>query len=183
MIPDFSDRSRELQERLLKYMDDVVYPNEDIYNEQLNNSDERWSVPPVLEEMKVKARKLGLWNLFLPESDNVEPMSNLDYSPLCEIMGRSPIAAESTNCSAPDTGNMEVFTRYANEELKKRWLGPLLDGKIRAAFAMTEPAVAASDATNIETAIIREGTEYVLNGRKWWTSGIGDPRGEVLILM
>ena len=111
MIPDFSDRSKELQERLLKYMDDVVYPNEDIYNEQLNNSDERWSVPPVLEEMKVKARELGLWNLFLPESDNVEPLSNLDYSPLCEIMGRSPIAAESTNCSAPDTGNMEVFTR------------------------------------------------------------------------
>jgi acyl-CoA dehydrogenase len=133
--------------------------------------------------MKAKAREKGLWNLFLPESEEVEPMSNLDYSPLCEIMGRSPIAAETTNCSAPDTGNMEVFTRYANAELKERWLTQLLDGKIRSAFAMTEPAVASSDATNIETAIVREGDEYVINGRKWWTSGIGDPRCEVLILM
>ncbi|HJM94115.1 MAG: acyl-CoA dehydrogenase family protein [Alphaproteobacteria bacterium] len=183
MIPEFSDRSKDLQERLLKFMDDTVYPNEDLYQEQLNQNADRWNVPPILEEMKAKAREKGLWNLFLPESEEVEPMSNLNYSPLCEIMGRSPIAAESTNCSAPDTGNMEVFTRYANAELKERWLTPLLDGKIRSAFAMTEPAVASSDATNIETAIVREGDEYVINGRKWWTSGIGDPRCEVLILM
>ncbi len=183
MIPEFSDRSKELQERLLKFMDDTVYPNEDLYQEQLEQNSDRWNVPPILEEMKAKAREKGLWNLFLPESEEVEPMSNLDYSPLCEIMGRSPIAAESTNCSAPDTGNMEVFTRYANAELKERWLTPLLEGKIRSAFAMTEPAVASSDATNIETAIVREGDEYVINGRKWWTSGIGDPRCEVLILM
>ncbi|MDP6567240.1 MAG: acyl-CoA dehydrogenase family protein [Alphaproteobacteria bacterium] len=183
MIPDFSDRSKQLQEELLKFMDEEIYPNEEIYKEQLDAGDTRWHIPPVLEELKVKARERGLWNLFLPESDDVEPMSNFDYAPLCEIMGRSPIAPESTNCSAPDTGNMEVLTRYASEANKKRWLGPLLNGEIRSAFAMTEPAVASSDATNIECSIVREGDEYVINGRKWWTSGIGDPRCKVLILM
>lgn len=147
-------------------MDETVYPNETVCQDQLDSAAERWSVPPVLEGMKIKACEVGLWNLFPPESDAVEPMSNLDYSPLCEIMGRSPFAAETMNCSAPDTGNMEVFTRYATEALKDRWLKPLLDGEIRSAFAMTEPAVASSDATNIETSIIREGDEYVINGRK-----------------
>ncbi|HZD26423.1 MAG TPA: acyl-CoA dehydrogenase family protein [Alphaproteobacteria bacterium] len=183
MIPDFSDRSKELQEKLLTFMDDHIYPNEATYRKQLDEQKERWQVPPIMEELKAKAREQGLWNLFLPESDEVEPMSNLDYAPLCEIMGRSTIAPEATNCAAPDTGNMEVLTRYGTPEQKERWLQPLLDGKIRSAFAMTEPAVASSDATNIECEIRREGDEYVINGRKWWTSGIGDPRCEILILM
>ena len=183
MIPDYSARSMELQEKLTKFMDEHIYPNEELYKEQLDGQADRWNVPPVLEELKAKAREQGLWNLFLPESDEVEPMSNLDYSPLCEIMGRSPIAPEATNCSAPDTGNMEVLTRYASQANKDRWLGPLLNGEIRSAFAMTEPAVASSDATNIECRIERDGDEYVINGRKWWTSGIGDPRCQILILM
>jgi acyl-CoA dehydrogenase len=183
MIPDFSDRSKELQEKLQNFMDAEIYPNEELYKEQLDSQTDRWNIPPVLEELKVKAREQGLWNLFLPESDEVEPMSNLDYAPLCEIMGRSPIAPEATNCSAPDTGNMEVLTRYASEGNKEKWLMPLLNGEIRSAFAMTEPAVASSDATNIECRIERDGDEYVINGRKWWTSGIGDPRCKILILM
>ena len=183
MIPDFSDRSKELQEKLLKFMDDFIYPNEDVYKQQQEAAKERWSVPPILEEVKAEARKQNLWNLFLPESEEVEPMSNLDYAPLCEIMGRSPIAPEATNCSAPDTGNMEVLTRYGKPEHKEEWLAPLLNGKIRSAFAMTEPAVASSDATNIECRIERDGGEYVINGRKWWTSGIGDPRCKIMILM
>jgi acyl-CoA dehydrogenase len=183
MIPDFSDRSKELQDKLLKFMDDYIYPNEDLFKQQQEESSERWAVPPIMEELKAKARERGLWNLFLPESEEVEPMSNLDYAPLCEIMGRSPIAPEATNCAAPDTGNMEVLTRYADEENKKRWLMPLLNGEIRSAFAMTEPAVASSDATNIECQITRDGNEYVINGRKWWTSGIGDPRCKIMILM
>lgn len=184
MIPDFSDRSKELQEKLKKFMDDFIYPNEDVYKQQQEEMKmDRWQVPPILEELKKEARSQGLWNLFLPESDEVEPMSNLDYAPLCEIMGRSPIAPEATNCAAPDTGNMEVLTRYASPGNKERWLKPLLNGEIRSAFAMTEPAVASSDATNIECRIERDGDEYVINGRKWWTSGIGDPRCKILILM
>lgn len=184
MIPDFSDRSKELQEKLKKFMDDFIYPNEDLYKQQQEEMQtNRWQVPPILEELKKEARSQGLWNLFLPESEEVEPMSNLDYAPLCEIMGRSPIAPESTNCAAPDTGNMEVLTRYASKTNKERWLAPLLNGEIRSAFAMTEPAVASSDATNIECRIERQGDEYVINGRKWWTSGIGDPRCKILILM
>ena len=184
MIPDFSDRSKELQEKLKKFMDDFIYPNEDVYKQQQEEMKlDRWQVPPILEELKQEARNQGLWNLFLPESEDVEPMSNLDYAPLCEIMGRSPIAPEATNCAAPDTGNMEVLTRYASKANQERWLKPLLAGEIRSAFAMTEPAVASSDATNIECRIERQGDEYVINGRKWWTSGIGDPRCKILILM
>lgn len=184
MIPDFSDRSKELQEKLKKFMDDFIYPNEDVYKQQQEAmGTERWQVPPILEELKKEARSQGLWNLFLPESEDVEPMSNLDYAPLCEIMGRSPIAPEATNCAAPDTGNMEVLTRYASKANQERWLKPLLNGEIRSAFAMTEPAVASSDATNIECRIERDGDEYVINGRKWWTSGIGDPRCKIMILM
>lgn len=183
MIPEFSERSKNLQEKLLKFMDDHIYPNEELFKEQQEAMSDRWQIPPILEELKQKAKAEGLWNLFLPESDDVEPMSNLDYAPLCEIMGRSTIAPEITNCAAPDTGNMEVLTRYADSQNQKRWLVPLLNGEIRSAFAMTEPAVASSDATNIECQITRDGDEYVINGRKWWTSGIGDPRCKILILM
>jgi len=183
MIPEFSDRSKELQEKLLKFMDDFIYPNEGLFKEQQAAMTDRWAVPQIMEELKGHAREHNLWNLFLPESAEVEPMSNLDYAPLCEIMGRSPIAPEATNCAAPDTGNMEVLTRYGTSEQKDEWLTPLLNGEIRSAFAMTEPAVASSDATNIECDIRRDGDEYVINGRKWWTSGIGDPRCKIMILM
>ena len=183
MIPDFSPRSKELQEKLQKFMDEEIYPNEKLFKEQLDEGGNRWKVVPVMEELKAKARERGLWNMFLPESDEVEPMSNLDYAPLCEIMGRSTIAPEATNCSAPDTGNMEVLTRYGTPEQKKEWLTPLLNGEIRSCFAMTEPAVASSDATNIESSIQRDGDEYVINGRKWWSSGAGDPRCKIFIFM
>ena len=164
-------------------MDEEIYPNEKLFKEQLDEGGNRWKVVPVMEELKAKARERGLWNMFLPESDEVEPMSNLDYAPLCEIMGRSTIAPEATNCSAPDTGNMEVLTRYGTPEQKKEWLTPLLNGEIRSCFAMTEPAVASSDATNIESSIQRDGDEYVINGRKWWSSGAGDPRCKIFIFM
>ncbi len=183
MIPEFSDRSKELQEQISKFVDDVIMPNESVYKDQLDAADSRWMIPPVMEEMKAKAKAAGLWNLFLPESDRVEPMSNLDYAPLCEIMGKTDISSEVFNCSAPDTGNMEVFTKYADEKNRKRWLDPLLNGEIRSAFLMTEPEVASSDATNIQTQIQREGDEYVINGRKWWSTGVGDPRCAVYIVM
>ena len=182
----FSDRSKELQVRINKFMDDHVYPAEARYAEQMEEfttQGNRWQVPQILEDKKKIAKEEGLWNLFLPENPMGESMSNLDYAPLCEIMGRSGIAAEIFNCSAPDTGNMEVLARYANEEQQERWLKPHLDGEIRSAFAMTEPAVASSDATNIASSAVLEGDEYVINGEKWWTSGIGDPRCKVLIFM
>jgi acyl-CoA dehydrogenase len=179
----FSDRVKEYQERLLRFMDEVVYPAERTYVEQLRESPTRWVVPPVMEEMKAKAKEAGLWNLFLPESDKGVGLSNLEYAPLCEIMGRSPIAPEVFNCSAPDTGNMEVLERYGTEEQKEKWLIPLLNGEIRSCFSMTEPDVASSDATNIQTTILRDGDEYVINGRKWWSSGAGDPRCKVAIVM
>ncbi|MBN2909490.1 acyl-CoA dehydrogenase [Polycladomyces sp. WAk] len=179
----YSGRVKEYQERLLRFMEEVVYPAERIYVEQLRESPTRWVVPPVMEEMKAKAKEAGLWNLFLPESDKGAGLSNLEYAPLCEIMGRSPIAPEVFNCSAPDTGNMEVLERYGTEEQKEKWLIPLLNGEIRSCFSMTEPDVASSDATNIQTSIRRDGDEYVINGRKWWSSGAGDPRCKVAIVM
>jgi len=179
---DFSDRVEALRTRLLAFMDEHVYPNEKTYHEQLEAGD-RWSTPPVMEELKAKAKKAELWNLFLPETEYGAGLTNLEYAPLCEIMGRSPIGPEVFNCAAPDTGNMEVLVRYGTDEQKERWLKPLLDGEIRSAFAMTEPDVASSDATNIQSRIERDGDEYVLNGRKWWTSGAGDDRCEIFIFM
>src|ERR1700761_8045565 len=178
----FSPKVKELQARVSAFMDEHVYPNEARFHAEIAQGD-RWQPTKVVEELKAKAKEAGLWNLFLPESARGAGLTNLEYAPLCEIMGRSGLGPETFNCSAPDTGNMEVFERYGTPEHKERWLKPLLAGEIRSAFAMTEPAVASSDATNIETEIRREGDEYVINGRKWWTSGIGDPRCQVLILM
>jgi acyl-CoA dehydrogenase len=179
----YSEKVRDLQTRLAHFMDQHVYPNEPVYYQQLNTAPTRWSVPPVIEELKTKARAAGLWNLFLLADVHGGGLSNLEYAPLCEIMGRSPIGPETFNCWAPDTGNMEVLLRYGSDAQKKRWLEPLLAGEMRSAFAMTEPAVASSDATNIEGSIVRDGGEYVINARKWWTSGAGDPRCQLLIFM
>jgi len=175
-------RVQELMDRLNEFMDEHIYPNEPVYDEQAHQGG--WdSNPPVMDELKSKARDTGLWNMFLPDSDLGFGLSNLEYAPLCEIMGRSRFAAESFNCSAPDTGNMEVLERYGTEAQKRDWLEPLLDGRIRSAFAMTEPEVASSDATNIQSRIERDGDDYVINGHKWWISGAGDPRCEILIFM
>ncbi len=179
---EYSDKVKALQERISAFMDQHIYPNEDEIMRQ-NNEGDRWQHAPLIDELKAKARAADLWNLFLPESDRGAGLTNLEYAPLCEIMGRSPYAPEVFNCSAPDTGNMEVLERYGNAALKKKWLEPLLAGEIRSAFAMTEPAVASSDATNIEARIERDGDKYVINGRKWWTSGAPDPRCKVLIFM
>jgi acyl-CoA dehydrogenase len=180
---EFSEKTRDFRARIEAFMDELVYPNEATFHEQLRVADSRWSVPPVVEELKEEAKSRGLWNLFLPDSELGAGLSNLEYAPLCEVMGRSPIAPEVFNCNAPDTGNMEVLVRYGTEEQKERWLRPLLDGEIRSCFAMTEPDVASSDATNIQASIERDGEEYVLNGRKWWTSGAGDPRCKISIFM
>ncbi len=182
----FSDRCQELRERLLAFMDEFVYAAEPVYHEQLTASGDPHSHPPVIEELKERARELGLWNLFLPEPTedvDVPGLSNAEYAPLAEIMGRSHIAPEACNCAAPDTGNMEVLNQFGTPEQKERWLAPLLEGEIRSAFAMTEPAVASSDATNIELRIDRDGDEYVLNGRKWWISGAMRERCKILIVM
>lgn len=180
----YSEKTKQLIKKVNAFMGEHVYPNESVYEEQLSQQKDRWAeVPPVIEELKAKAKKEGLWNLFLPESDLGAGLTNLEYAPLCEIMGRSPIGPEVFNCNAPDTGNMEVLVRYGTEEQKKKWLEPLLNGDIRSCFAMTEPDVASSDATNIESSIVRDGDEYVLNGRKWWTSGAGDPRCKIAIFM
>jgi len=174
----------ELRERLLAFMDEAVYPAEEVYEAQLAASGDPHFHPPVMEELKAEARRRGLWNLFLPhKTEWTEGLSNLDYAPLAEIMGRSPIASEACNCSAPDTGNMEILTMFGTPEQKERWLRPLLEGEIRSAFAMSEPAVASSDATNIACSIRREGDHYVINGRKWFISGAASPRCKVLIVL
>jgi acyl-CoA dehydrogenase len=180
---EYSPRVKELQKKLVAFMDEHIYPNEKAWYDHCNGPD-RWQPVPIIEELKPKARAAGLWNLFLPRSPRApEGLSNLDYAPLCEIMGRVGWSPEVFNCSAPDTGNMETIERYGTEAQKDEWLEPLLQGKIRSAFLMTEPAVASSDATNIQTHIRREGNEYVINGTKWWSSGAGDPRCKVYILM
>ncbi len=179
----FSPRVEDLRNRLCDFMAEHIYPNERRLFEQVGAGGDRWQPLPLMEELKAKARAAGLWNLFLPESEHGAGLTNVEYAPLAEIMGRSFWAPEIFNCSAPDTGNMEVLERYGTEEQKKRWLEPLLAGEIRSGFSMTEPDVASSDATNIRTEIRREGDEYVINGRKWWTSGAGDPRCRILIVM
>ncbi len=171
-----SARALELGRKLREFMDEVIYPNERRYEEELAAAPSRFYVSAVMEEMKAKARAAGLWNLFLPESEYGAGLSNAEYAPLCEIMGRSHIAPEAFNCNAPDTGNMETLVRYGNEEQKKRWLEPLLRGEIRSGFAMTEPGVASSDATNIAARIEIDGDQYVINGRKWWTTNGSSPR-------
>ena len=179
---EFSKKSKDLQEELKVFMDEHVYPNEENITSEIHSGN-IWEPSNIIEDLKNKAKKKGLWNLFLPDSNKGAGLSNLDYAPLCEVMGRSPYAPEVFNCNAPDTGNMEVFERYASEELKEKWLTPLLNGEIRSAFAMTEPEVASSDATNIEASIVKDGNEYIINGRKWWTSGAMDPRCKVLVFM
>jgi acyl-CoA dehydrogenase len=178
---ELSEKTKDLQQRLTAFMEEHIYPNEQRFYDEIQR--ERWSPTQIIEELKPKARAAGLWNLFLPHDDHGAGLSNLEYAPLCEIMGRSTMAPEVFNCSAPDTGNMEVLARYGTPEQQERWLKPLLAGQIRSCFAMTEPAVASSDATNIESSIVRNGDEYVLNGRKWWTSGAGDPRCKIAIFM
>jgi acyl-CoA dehydrogenase len=181
MILEFTEKTRELHKRLIAFMDQHIYPNEQTFHDQI--ADSRWTPTAIVEELKAKARAEGLWNLFLPESEKGAGLTNLEYAPLCEVMGRSVMAPEVFNCSAPDTGNMEVLARYGTPEQQERWLKPLLAGEIRSCFAMTEPAVASSDATNIESSIVRDGDEYVINGRKWWSSGAGDPRCRIAIFM
>ncbi len=183
MIFETSERTRELSEKLLAFMDKYIYPSEAIYQSQLDTSKGSWQSPLVMEELKSEARKQNLWNLFLPESKLGGGLTNLEYAPLCEIMGRSLIAPEAFNCAAPDTGNMETLERYGTEQQKEQWLAPLLDGKIRSTFCMTEPDVASSDATNIQSSIVRENDEYVVNGHKWWSSGAMDRRCTLLIFM
>jgi len=177
----FGKKIEDLQRRLQAFMEEYIYPNEQRFQDEIERH--RWSPTAVIEDLKPKARAAGLWNLFLPEDEHGAGLTNLEYAPLCEIMGRSVMAPEVFNCSAPDTGNMEVLARYGTPQQKERWLTPLLAGQIRSCFAMTEPAVASSDATNIEASIVRDGDEYVLNGRKWWASGAGDPRCELAIFM
>ena len=179
---DHSEKVQELQARVSAFMDEHIYPNEQRFFDEVAEGD-RWQPTRLMEELKPKAKEAGLWNLFLPESELGAGLTNLEYAPLCELMGRVIWAPEVFNCSAPDTGNMEVFARYGTEEQKKQWLEPLLNGDIRSCFAMTEPAVASSDATNIESSIVRDGDEYVINGRKWWSSGANDPRCKVFIFM
>ena len=179
---DYSAKVQELQKRLSAFMDEHIYPNEKTYHSQIREGD-RWQPTEIVEKLKPVARAAGLWNMFLPASEHGAGLTNLEYAPLCELMGRSPMAPEVFNCSAPDTGNMETIERYGSPEQKERWLAPLLEGKIRSCFAMTEPAVASSDATNIQSRIVRDGDSYVLNGVKWWTSGAGDPRCKIAIFM
>src|SRR5271166_3112169 len=177
----FSAKTKELQQRLHAFMDAHIYPNEQRFHEEVERN--RWQPTNIIEELKPLARKEGLWNLFLPEHEGGAGLTNLEYAPLCEIMGRSHMAPEVFNCSAPDTGNMEVLARYGTPEQQERWLKPLLNGEIRSCFSMTEKDVASSDATNIQSSIVRDGDHYVINGHKWWSSGAGDPRCKISIFM
>jgi acyl-CoA dehydrogenase len=179
---DYSPKTQEYRERVSAFMDKHIYPNEHRFHEEVNTGD-RWEPTKMIEELKPLARAEGLWNLFLPDSPHGAGLTNLEYAPLAELMGRVEFASEVFNCSAPDTGNMETIERYGTDAQKQQWLMPLLDGKIRSCFAMTEPAVASSDATNIESTILRDGDDYVINGRKWWSSGAGDPRCKLFIFM
>ena len=179
---EHSQKVKNLQEKVANFMNESVYENEDVYKKQVEEGG-RWCIPEIMETLKAKAKSQGLWNLFLPDSDLGAGLTNTEYAPLCEIMGRSPIGAEVFNCSAPDTGNMEVLVRYGTEEQKNEWLTPLLNGDIRSSFAMTEPDVASSDASNIQASIVRNGDHYVINAKKWWTSGAMDPRCKIMIFM
>ena len=179
---EYSQKVKNLQEKVTNFMNESVYENEDVYKKQVEEGG-RWCIPEIMETLKAKAKSKGLWNLFLPDSNLGAGLTNTEYAPLCEIMGRSPIGAEVFNCSAPDTGNMEVLVRYGTEEQKKEWLTPLLNGYIRSSFAMTEPDVASSDASNIQASIVRDGDHYVINAKKWWTSGAMDPRCKIMIFM
>jgi acyl-CoA dehydrogenase len=178
----YNTRTRDHLQRLCAFMDEHIYPNEERFHVQLSEGD-RWQPPPLLEELKTRAQAAGLWNLFLPDSPRGAGLSNIEYAPLCELMGRVHWSSEVFNCSAPDSGNMETLERYGTPEQKRQWLEPLLEGRIRSAFAMSEPAVASSDATNIQSSIARDRDEYVINGRKWWTSGAGDARCRLFIFM
>lgn len=180
---EHSPRSKALQRELLRFMDEHVYPAEPVYAEQLRSQGDVHVQPPVMEELKREARSRGLWNLFLPNEEHGAGLGNLDYAPLAEIMGRSFLASEATNCAAPDTGNMEILLEFGTPEQKERWLEPLLEGEIRSCFGMTEPDVASSDPTNLKSTIVRDGDEYVVNGRKWWTSGAADPRCKVCLFL
>jgi acyl-CoA dehydrogenase len=182
-IFEMSAKAKDVHGRLLEFAKGACLPAEAVFAEQLKKSSDRWQPVPVVEELKKQAKAQGLWNLFLPESEHGAGLTNLEYAPLCEIMGHFPLAGEATNCSAPDTGNMETLVRYGSAEHKKKWLEPLLKGEIRSAFCMTEPDVASSDATNISSRIESDGDDYVINGRKWWSSGAGDPRCKVFIFM
>ncbi len=179
MLPSPSPRAQDIAKRLTAFMDEHVYPAEAVFERQLNEAKDRWSELPVTADLKAKAKAAKLWNLWLPKKHFAEGLTNLDYAPLCEIMGRSPLGPESFNCSAPDTGNMETLILYGSEAQKQRWLPSLMDGDIRSCFAMTEPDVASSDATNIRTEIRRDGDSYVINGRKWWTTGAPDKRAKI----
>jgi len=183
MLKELSNKAEELREQLLQFMDEYVYPNEAVYEQQLNEGESRWVVPPIIEELKERAKAQNLWNLFTDHEEYGQGLSNYEYAHLCEVMGRSLIAPEIFNCNAPDTGNVEVLLKYGTEEQKKQWLEPLLSGEIRSCFSMTEIEVASSDATNIQGSIIRDGDEYVINAKKWWTSGALDPRCKIAIVM
>src|SRR5229473_2357664 len=183
MLPAMTPRTEELAARITAFMDEHIYPAEPVFQRQIESAADRWDELPGMAELKAKAKAAGLWNLFLPKRHYPDALSNFEYAPLCEIMGRSPIGPEPFNCSAPDTGNMETLILYGTEEQKRRWLKPLMDGEIRSCFAMTEPAVASSDATNIRAEIRRDGDHYIINGRKWWTSGAMDRRCEIAIVM
>ena len=182
MFVELSERAQSLRKQVKEFMDTHITPNEGVWHAQIAEGD-RWQPTAIVEELKEKAKAAGLWNLFLPESEHGAGLTNYEYAHLCELMGRSMMASEVFNCSAPDTGNMEVLARYGTDEHKEKWLKPLLAGEIRSAFAMTEPDVASSDATNIQSSIVRDGEDYILNGHKWYTSGAGDPRCKIMIFM